>query len=180
MKRSHRFASRRVKEVLVALLSLAGVALISVGPNDYFDLVGHLAGLLAAICFGIYTLFAVKIGKQGSGRDGIGLSVTVSAILTTPFALAHLTAVTMPHWGLIALAALVGVAIPYAVDTRAGRITSTRVIGTLFAVDPARGALIGFLLLNGAITPRAVVGVFVVMLAGAFLAWGAPGRTHRR
>lgn len=170
-------ASRRVREGLVALLALGGVALISVGPSGYFDLAGYLAGILAATCFGLYTLFAVRVGKRGSGLDGLALSVTVSAILTSPFALAHVGEVSIPHWGLLAVAAIVGVAVPYSVDTIAARLTSARVIGTLFAVDPAMGAFIGFLLLNETITPRAVVGVLFVMLAGAFLAWSAPRQT---
>lgn len=172
-------ASRRVKEGLCALLSLGGVALISAGPTGYFDLLGYLAGILAATFFGLYTLFAVRVGKSGSGLDGLALSVTASAILTSPLAAAHAGHVTAPHWVLLSLAALVGVAIPYSVDTIAGRITSARIIGTLFAIDPAMGALVGFLMLGETIAPTALVGILVVMLAGALLVWSS-SRTSRR
>lgn len=169
-------ASRRVKEGLCALLSLGGVALISAGPAGYFDLLGYAAGILAATFFGVYTLFAAKVGKTGTGLDGLALSVAVSAILTGPFAVVDIGRVTAPHWGLFALAAVVGVVIPYSVDTLAGRITSARVIGTLFAIDPAMGALVGFLVLGETLAPTALIGVLVVMLAGALLVWSSSGR----
>lgn len=164
-------ASRKIKEGACALLSLGGVALISAGPAGYFDLIGYLAGILAATFFGLYTLFAAKVGKTGNGLDGLALSVTFGAILTLPFVVMSAAAVTLPHWGLLALAALVGVVIPYSVDTIAGRITSARIIGTLFAIDPAMGALIGFLILGETITLNALVGILIVMLAGALLVW---------
>jgi inner membrane transporter RhtA len=164
-------ASRKIKEGACALLSLGGVALISAGPAGYFDLIGYLAGLSAAAFFGLYTLFAAKVGKAGSGLDGLALSVTVGAIVTLPFAVTHAGDVTLSHWGLLAISALVGVAIPYSVDTIAGRITSARVIGTLFAIDPAMGALIGFLALGEVISVTALVGIGVVALAGALLVW---------
>ena len=169
-------ASRRIKEGACALLSLGGVALISAGPAGYFDLVGYLAGLSAALFFGLYTLFAARVGKAGNGLDGLALSVSVAAILTLPFAITRIPDVTAAHWGLLVLAAVVGVVIPYSVDTIAGRITSARIIGTLFAIDPAMGALIGFVILGETITATALVGILIVMLAGALLVWfsGSP------
>lgn len=165
-------ASRRVKEGVCALLSLVGVALISVGPTGYFDLIGYTAGILAATFFGLYTVFAAKVGKSDSGLEGLALSVTVSALLTSPVAVAQAGHVMPNHWTLLVLAAIVGVVVPYSVDTIAGRITSARIIGTLFAINPAMGAFVGFLALNETITPTALVGVLVVMLSGALLVWG--------
>ncbi|WP_279402524.1 hypothetical protein [Arthrobacter sp. JCM 19049] len=72
---------------------------------------------------------------------------------------------------MLALSALIGVAIPYAVDTLAARISSARVIGTLFAIDPAMGTLIGWLLLDQALSPVALAGIELVALAGACVAW---------
>ncbi|WP_202864877.1 EamA family transporter [Rothia halotolerans] len=166
-------ASRRIKEGACAVLSLAGVALISAGPGGYFDLWGYVAALCAAAFFGLYTLFAAKVGKAGSGLDGLALSVAAGGLLTLPFAAVHAPQVSLPHWGLLALAAVVGVAIPYSVDTIAGRITSARVIGTLFAIDPAMGALIGFLLLGEMISWTVLAGIAVVALAGALLVWAS-------
>lgn len=164
-------ASRRFREGVCAIVSLGGVALISLGPSGYFDLIGYVAGLGAAIFFGLYTLFASKIGKTGNGLDGLALSITISAICTLPISLVHVQQVTAPQWGALAMSAVIGVVIPYTVDTIAGRITSARIIGTLFAIDPAMGALIGFLMLGQSLSMAAVGGIILVAFSGAALVW---------
>ena len=35
------------------------------------------------MCFGLYTLFADRVGKTGTGLDGLALSVTVAALAIT-------------------------------------------------------------------------------------------------
>ena len=47
-----------------------------------------------------------------------------------------------------------------------GRITSARVVGTLFSIDPAMSVII---------TAVAVLGVIVVSLAGTLLVWASGG-----
>ena len=171
------FASRRIREGLCAVLSLVGVALISVGPWGYFDLVGYLAGLGAAAAFGTYTVFAARVGKTGSGLDGLALSVSVAAVVTSPFTIAEVGNLDLRSTGVLAVSALVGVVIPYAVDTIAARLTSARVVGTLFAMDPAMGTLAGLAVLGQAITLPALMGIMIVATAGALLVWttGANG-----
>ena len=52
-----------------------------------------------------------------------------------------------------------------------GRITSARVVGTLFSIDPAMSVIIAAPILRQTITAVAVLGVIVVSLAGALLVW---------
>ncbi|WP_256728801.1 EamA family transporter [Microbacterium oleivorans] len=165
------FYSHRIREGFCAALSLAGVALLSLGPWGYFDLLGYMAALGAAAAFGLYTVFADKVGKAGSGLDGLALSVTVAAMVSLPFASPQIGKLDLPGFGVLVLSALVGVVIPYAVDTIAARVTSARVVGTLFATDPAMGALAGLVFLGQTITVTAVVGIAVVASAGALLIW---------
>ena len=166
-------ASRKLREAACALLALTGVGLISLGPGSYFDALGYLFALMDAACFGLYTIFAAKVGKTGTGLDGLALSVTVAALLTLPVSIIHAPHVSGTHWWLLALSALLGVVLPYGVDTIAGRLTSARVVGTLFAIDPAMGALIGALLLGQTITITAIAGILIVSLSGALLVWAA-------
>ena len=79
------------------------------------------------------------------------------------------------QWGIIAASAVLGVAIPYTMDTLSGRITSARVGGTLFSIDPAMSVIIAALILRQTITAVAVIGVIVVSLAGALLVWSSGG-----
>ena len=50
------------------------------------------------------------------------------------------------QWGIIAASAVLGVAIPYTMDTLSGHITSARVVGTLFSIDPAMSVIIAALI----------------------------------
>ena len=50
-----------------------------------------------------------------------------------------------------------------------GRITSARVVGTLFSIDPAMSVIIAAPILRQTITAVAVLGVIVVSLAGTLL-----------
>lgn len=171
--------SRRLREGLCALVAVAGVALISAGPLGYFDLAGYLFALGAAFFFAVYTVSADKIGKASSGLDGVALSVAIAAVVTLPFAVPQLPRIDGPDWGLFLVAAVIGVAIPFSVDTIAGRITSARVIGVLFAVDPALSSLVGWVLLGQAMSPQAIVGVLLVAIAGALIVWSAKRPAER-
>ena len=86
------------------------------------------------MCFGLYTLFADRVGKTGTGLDGLALSVTVAALATSPVSISHAPHMSAAQWGIIAASAVLGVAIPYTMDTLSGRITSARVVGTLFSI----------------------------------------------
>ena len=56
-----------------------------------------------------------------------------------------------------------------------GRITSARVVGTLFSIDPAMSVFIAAPILRQTITAVAVLGVIVVSLAGTLLVWASGG-----
>lgn len=161
-------ASRHVKEGLCAVAALVGVVLIS-GPGGYFDLVGYAFALSAAVFFALYTVFADRVGKADEGLSGLALSVAVAAVVALPWGVGHVVDVRAGQWGVLALSAVIGVVIPYSVDTLAARITSARVVGTLFSIDPAMGALVALVVLGQSIGPVAVVGVLVVSAAGALL-----------
>ena len=116
-------------------------------------------------------------GRQDGhrGLDGLALSVTVAALATSPVSISHAPHMSAAQWGIIAASAVLGVAIPYTMDTLSGRITSARVVGTLFSIDPAMSVIIAALILRQTITAVAVIGVIVVSLAGALLVWSSGG-----
>ena len=116
------------------------------------------------MCFGLYTLFADRVGKTGTGLDGLALSVTVAALATSPVSISHAPHMSAAQWGIIAASAVLGVAIPYTMDTLSGRITSARVVGTLFSIDPAMSVIIAALILRQTITAVAVIGVIVACI----------------
>lgn len=165
--------SRRLREAAWALLALAGVILIA-GPGGHFDAVGFAFGLGAGLCFALYTLLAEKVGKaDDSSVSSLALSVSIAALVSLPFGTPKVAEVSAPQWGLLALSGVIGVAIPYLVDTLAARISSARVVGTLFAIDPAMGTLIGWLILGEQLGWLSLLGILCVALAGAGVTWFA-------
>ncbi|WP_260856807.1 EamA family transporter [Kocuria rhizophila] len=106
----------------------------------------------------------------------MALSVGVAALCTAPFAVARVPEVTAPDWGWLAVSAVLGVAVPGTVDALAGRVTSARVTGVLFAFDPALGAVVGLTVLGESLRLTALLGILLVVAAGALLVWfsGSP------
>ncbi|MGW3635833.1 EamA family transporter [Streptomyces sp. NPDC005122] len=163
-------ASRRIREGMCAVVAFAGVLLIS-GPAGYFSVTGYAFGLGAAAFFALYTIFAEKVGKDVSGLSGLALSVTVAAIVAAPFGIGMVGQVSGHQWLMLALAAAIGVAIPYTSDTLAARVSSARVVGTLFSIDPVMGSVVGLLILGERIGWAAVAGIVIVAGAGAAVMW---------
>ena len=130
-------------------------------------------GLLAGAFFATYTVFAERVGKAEGGLGDLAISVGVAAVVTMPLAAPKLTHVTLNAWLVLTLAAVVGVVIPYIADTLAAKYSSAQVVGTLFALDPVVGSLLGWLFAGDALTARMVAGIAMVTIAGAVITWSS-------
>ena len=111
--------------------SLSASLFSALGPIP----VSSMRMLVAAIVM-LALVRVLRPGKTGTGLDGLALSVTVAALATSPVSISHAPHMSAAQWGIIAASAVLGVAIPYTMDTLSGRITSARVVGTLFSIDP--------------------------------------------
>lgn len=166
------FASRRLREGLLAIVAFIGVVLLA-GFGGPFDPIGLMWGALAGASFAGYTLLAPRIGKSDGGLQSVALSVTVAAILTLPFSAPHIADVQLPQWGLLAISALIGTALAFSVDTIAGRLTSASTLGVFFAFDPVVGTIVGALFLGDVLGLTALVGILLIVAAGAGIVWSA-------
>nr|VDG63764.1 Inner membrane transporter rhtA [Streptococcus thermophilus] len=159
-----------------ALAAFAGVVLIA-GPSSGLDPLGIVFGLLAGTFFAAYTVFAERVGKTEGGLGDLAVSVSVAAVLTFPLAAPSLGNVDTRAWLILTVAAVVGVVIPYIADTMAAKYSSAQVVGTLFALDPVLGSLLGWLFAGDQLTARIIIGIAVVTVAGAAITWqSAPGK----
>lgn len=162
---------------LLPVLTLVGVALVA-GPQGELDPVGVLAGLGAAAAFGGYTVLAGRVGDDDSGLGGLALSVTVGAVVLAPFSVPSVPAVQGGDLLPLIASGLLGVAMAFSLDFLAVRLTSPRVAGTLFAIDPVMGALVGTALLGDRLTGWMLGGIVLVVASGAAVIWlsgRAPG-----
>lgn len=157
------------------LLTLAGVA-ATAGVQSEVDGAGVLFGLGAAVAFGTYTLMAGRVGQDSAGIQGLALSVGVAALLLSPFSLPAVPKLESADWVAVLISALLGVALAYTLDFLATKLTSPRVVGTLFAVDPAAAAVVGALALDQELSVSAAAGIGLVIASGAAIIWRS-GRT---
>ncbi|WP_051952213.1 EamA family transporter [Corynebacterium ureicelerivorans] len=169
------FGLRHSKERHWAIVAFVGVVLIA-GPSSGLDRLGILFGLLAGAFFGLYTVYAERLGKAEGGLGDLAISVSVAALVALPFTFQEVTALDLHAVAVLAIAALVGVVIPYVADTLAARYSSAAVVGTLFALDPVVGSLLGWLVAGDSLTVRMVTGIAFVTVAGAVMTWRSTPR----
>jgi inner membrane transporter RhtA len=159
--------SHRTRALTWPAMALLGVVLLTqpwqVGINP--------AGLgfagLAAIGWAAYILLTQRIGDRFTGITGLSLTVPIAAataaVVGIPQATGHLT--------LGILAAAAGLAIllpvlPFAFELLALRHMTPTAFGTLMALEPAIGVLLGLLVLHQQPSTTQLVGIMLVVLAG--------------
>jgi inner membrane transporter RhtA len=68
---------------------------------------------------------------------------------------------------MLVVSGVVGVGIAFSCDFVALKLIGTRVVSTLFALDPVIGAVIGAVVLSQHLTAQTLVGIAVIAVAGA-------------
>nr|WP_240393945.1 EamA family transporter [Corynebacterium lactis] len=156
---------------LWAIAAFIGVALIAQPSND-LDVVGLGYAVVGAIFFGTYTLFSARMGNtEGGGMKDLALSVVVAAIVLAPFSVPAAPLVDARMLGVIVVSGFIGAVVPYVMDTIAAGIVSAAVVGTLFAMDPVVGAILGWGLSGDSLTASMVAGIALIAAAGAIITW---------
>jgi len=153
---------------LWAIVAFIGVALIAQPSND-LDPIGIGYAAIGAIFFGAYTLFSARMGStEGGGMPDLALSVVVAAIVLAPFSVSAAPLVDGSMWATIVISGFIGAVIPYVMDTIA---VSAAVVGTLFALDPVIGAILGWAFSGDRVTWSMALGIVLIAAAGAIITW---------
>ena len=159
------------------VLALAGVLLLTEPWHGAVDLAGIGFAAGAAAGWAAYILLTQHIGDRFAGIDGLSLSIPVAAVTAAvagvPQAAGHITPAI--------LAAAVGLAVllpvlPFALEMTALRHMNHAAFGTLMALEPAIGVLLGLVVLHQRPGPMQIAGIALVVLAGAAAQRG--GRRH--
>jgi inner membrane transporter RhtA len=151
--------------LIAPMLALIGVALVS-RPTGGATAVGIVAGLTAAGALAGYTLFSQRLGRDG-GLDRLALAVTMSALILSPIAASSADSAGPSEWLVLLASGVFGVGLAFACDFVALKLAGARVVATLFALDPVIGALIGAGALSQNLAPLSVVGITLIVVAGA-------------
>lgn len=160
--------SRSRRMLVWPVLALAGVVLLTEPWQGRVDLLGIGFALLAGTGWGVYILLTQKVGDRFSGVTGLSITIPIAAIVAAfvglPQAAGHL------DWRVLLIAAglaLLAPVLPFGLEMLALRRMTHTAFGTLMALEPAFGVLLGLVLLHQIPSAAQVVGIVLVVLAGA-------------
>jgi inner membrane transporter RhtA len=167
--------SRRSSDFLWVAMAASGIALLAPGIGGGLDAVGVLFALAAGAVWGVYILLGARVGKAFSGPTGLVLAMAVGACVALPLGIVSAGSSLLEP---ALLAAGLGVAvlssaIPWSLELEALRRLPTHVFSVLMSLEPAIGALVGFVVLGERLGIRAVTAIALVVIASAGAARGA-------
>lgn len=178
--------SRQAIDLLwVGLAALGILLLVPIGPLAApLDPRGVALSFGSAACWAVYILCGKRIVGAMPVRDATALGVAVAALAILPFGWAQAGSTLLSPAVLPTALVIAGLssALPYTLELFALNQLPTRVFGILMSLEPAFGALYGWLLLGEVLTARQVVAIVSVVLAsaGAALAPSAARGSDRR
>lgn len=149
-------------------LALLGVLLLTQPWLGEINIEGVAYALLAAVCWGLYIVLTQEIGDRYSGMSGLALTIPIAAltagIFGIPQAIGNLSLnILLAGFGLAILLPI----IPYALELMALRRMTSNAFGTLMALEPAIGVILGILILQQIPNSLQVIGILLVVYAGA-------------
>jgi inner membrane transporter RhtA len=149
-------------------LALVGVVLLTQPWQGDFNPTGVAWASLAALGWGVYILLTQRIGDRFSGIGALTLTVPIAAVAAAVVGIPQAAG----HLSFDILVAAAGLAIllpvlPFALEMLALRRMTPTAFGTLMALEPAVGVLLGLLILHQQPSAIQVVGILLVVLAGA-------------
>lgn len=151
------------------LVAALGVLAVSHGAHGkLLDLAGILFALAAACGWAGYIVLMRHVGRLFSAQEGLCLSLLTAAALALPAA----CFLEPPADWLGQLPAVAGLAIlspllPFALEMAALRRMELGTFSIIMSLEPAFGAIFGFLILGQALSLTQIGGVILVMAASA-------------
>ncbi len=160
--------SRRLRDLLWALLAAAGVVLLGWSPAP-LDPIGVGYALLAGAGWAGYILLSGPVARRWSGLTGATVGSMVGAVVwLVPGVLAGGTTLLEPWVLLVGLG--VGVlssTIPYGLELVARRSIPSGTFSVLMSLEPAVAALSALLILRELLSPVELVAMACVIVASA-------------
>jgi inner membrane transporter RhtA len=128
----------------------AGVLLLS---RDGSGWVGNAPGLLfafgAACGWGAYIVLMKRAGETFKGLEGLTVSMIVAALVALPFGISNIhVALTPTMFLMTGMLAMLVPLLPYALEFIALRRMDHSSFGILMSIEPAIGAVAGFMVLG--------------------------------
>lgn len=160
--------TRRWRDALWAVLALAGVVLLGVGPSAVTSVSGIVFAVLAAVCWAGYIVMNRHVGQAIPGVDGLAVSMLVAVLVALPFGARQAVGGITADPSLLVVfggVAVLSSVLPYALEMLALRRMPTRVFGVLQSLGPAIAALAGLVVLAEELSAQEVAALACVTAA---------------
>jgi inner membrane transporter RhtA len=161
--------TRRVVDLLWAVLAAGGVVLLGVHTTEGVALSGLGLALVAGLFWAGYILASARLGRTLPGTDGLAVALGVAAVLVLPFGASgasevlHRPSLLVPAFAVAILSSVLS----YGLELSALRRIPTRVFGILMSLEPGAAAVAGLVLLDQEMHLREVVALLMVSAASA-------------
>ena len=169
-------ASRRLRDVGWVALAVAGLLLLVPWSSQAaaLDPVGVAYALGAGVCWALYIVFGQKAGAD-HGAQTVALGATIAAVVAVPWGVIESgMALLAPALLPVGLAvALLSMALPYSLEMFALTRLPTSTFGMLMSLEPAIGALCGFVFLHEHLGILQWLAILAVVIASAGATLGA-------
>ena len=165
------WGQRGVLDLALIGLAAVGVGILSLAhcASGPVEPIGIAFALAAAGALAAYVVSGKVVSKRVPGLTGLAVALIIAAAIQTPIGLAF----AKPGiWSPDVLAALVAAGvlatlIPFALESIALRTLSMATFGLLLAFEPGIAAVAGWAIRGQALTPLQLVGIALVIAAGA-------------
>ena len=167
--------SRRWLDGLWVLLAISGLALLLPLPgldSSALDPAGVAFALAAGACWALYIVFGQRVSKR-FGAMATPMGMLFAALAVLPFGVAQAGSALLDT-SLLAAGlgvAILSSAIPYSLEMYALRHLPKQTFSILLSLEPATGAVAGWLVLGEQLSPLQLLAMALVMVASMGSAW---------
>ncbi len=172
------WTSKKASDWLWVTLAVVGLAFLLPLPGGdaatALDPMGVFFAFTAGVCWALYIVFGQRVALRYGGM-ATPMGMLAAALVVAPIGVAHAgSALLNPQWLLAGLAvALLSSAIPYALEMFALNHLPKNTFSILLSLEPAVGALAGWLVLAEHLTLFQGLAIAMVMAASMGTAWSA-------
>lgn len=148
-------------------LAILGILLFTPLTDASFDSLGVLLAILAGACFGVTLMVSSALSRRVGGVQAAGLAMTVATLLIAPFSIGQglsdvITADFVTRMTVTAfLIGVIGFGFEYTALTR----IKPSLYAILICLEPAAGAILGYLILGEQIGWLGAAGIGAVTAA---------------
>lgn len=172
------WTSRRATDLLWVALAAAGLALIlpwqGLDAPGALDPAGMGFALAAGVCWALYIVFGQQVAHRYGGL-ATPMGMLAAAVLVLPIGVAQAGAALLDtRWLLAGLAvAVLSSAIPYTLEMYVLRHLPKRTFSILLSLEPAVGAVAGWIVLAERLSLQQMLAMAFIMAASMGAAWSA-------